>query len=152
MARHTPRKRHKTIDPSVTDEVIANNMKVMGNRLREMREMRGMSQQEMGDAVDLHYVSVARIEKGQTRTLHMHTLIRMANALQVSTDYLLGLSVINPVARSPRDAQETMLFNAISSLTDRQKTYVGGIIVGLQHENNVAKQRISMNVQEVTRA
>jgi len=56
-----------------------------------VRKLRGWSQRELAKRSELHYVVLNRLEKGHKVALQAETVRRLAEALQVSSDYLLGL-------------------------------------------------------------
>ncbi|WP_438770101.1 helix-turn-helix domain-containing protein [Brevibacillus sp. JB24b] len=63
--------------------------KIFGNRLRELREMRNLSQEEFGERFEISKVTISGYERGM-RTPSFPLLVEMADFLEVSTDYLLG--------------------------------------------------------------
>lgn len=64
---------------------------VFAERLRAIRELRKFSQVELGQRADMPASSVAHFEAG-SRKPSFNSLRRLAEALDVSTDYLLGIS------------------------------------------------------------
>jgi transcriptional regulator with XRE-family HTH domain len=62
---------------------------VFKERLKAARELRGLKQSELADRAKLPPSSVAHFEAG-SRKPSFDTLRSLANALDVSTDYLLG--------------------------------------------------------------
>lgn len=58
-------------------------------RLRTARDLRGLSQGELGRRAGLPSSSIAHFEGG-SRKPSFDTLRKLANALEVTTDYLLG--------------------------------------------------------------
>ena len=62
-----------------------------GDRIRNAREDKDILQQELANAINMNVSVLNRIEKG-TRPIRDDELVRIARALQVSTDYLLGTS------------------------------------------------------------
>jgi len=60
----------------------------IGDRIVNLREKKGWAQRELARRVDLNYSVMNRIEKG-TRPLTDVEIIKIADALGVSTDYLL---------------------------------------------------------------
>lgn len=60
-------------------------------RLRFAREMREMTQAQLGKATDLDQTHIAHFEGG-TRLPGAESLKALAKGLMVSSDYLLGLS------------------------------------------------------------
>lgn len=65
--------------------------KEFGNRLRFAREMRGLSQAQLGKRADMDPSQIAHFEAG-SRLPGAENLAGLAKALLVSADYLLGLS------------------------------------------------------------
>lgn len=65
---------------------------MIGKRLKDLRIEKGMSQQELGQAVGITKVSVCGYENG-TRIPNLEKLVKLAEALETSTDYLLGREV-----------------------------------------------------------
>ena len=67
------------------------NMKILlGQRLKELRTEKNMTQQQVARALDLHSVTYLHYEKDQ-REPPLIILAQMAKFFEVSTDYLLGL-------------------------------------------------------------
>ena len=62
---------------------------IIGERIRNIREDKDILQQELADAVGINVSVLSRIEKG-TRQLRDDELIKIADKLNVSVDYLLG--------------------------------------------------------------
>ncbi len=60
-----------------------------GERIRSAREDLDILQQELADAVGINVSVLSRIEKG-TRQVRDDELVKIANKLHVTTDYLLG--------------------------------------------------------------
>jgi transcriptional regulator with XRE-family HTH domain len=84
-----------------------------GDRLRQLREQRGLSQREFADVVDMGYVMIHRYEHGLTDPT-ASTLIRLAKELRVSVDYLVGLSDDpgTPVSEGGLELDEQHLIDA----------------------------------------
>lgn len=57
-----------------------------------IRKERGMTQQELGEKINLQRTQVGKLEKGQ-RSISVDTLLNLANALQVSVYTLLPIKV-----------------------------------------------------------
>lgn len=64
---------------------------LIGLRLRESRESRNMTQTQVAWAADLNLGNYNELEQGK-RGPHGKTLYRLCQVLDVSADYLLGLS------------------------------------------------------------
>ena len=62
---------------------------MLGERLRELRKNRSMTQEELGKIINVTKVSVSGYENGN-RSPDTETLQKIADFFDVSTDYLLG--------------------------------------------------------------
>lgn len=63
-------------------------LKVIGARIRTVRTSQNMSQQELSDKAGLSLPHISDVELGKTNPLLLN-FVRIAEALQVSTDSLL---------------------------------------------------------------
>lgn len=61
-----------------------------GERLSKLLNEKNMTQKELSDKAGVNVVSMSRYVHG-TRTPRARVLMNMAKALDVSTDYLLGV-------------------------------------------------------------
>lgn len=64
---------------------------ILGQRLKELREERGLTQKQLAEILHLHSVTYLHYEKSQ-REPPLLVLAQMALFFGVSTDYLLGLT------------------------------------------------------------
>lgn len=62
---------------------------IFQQRLKKARELRGLNQAELGERAGMPASSIAHFETG-TRKPSFESLRRLANALEITTDYLLG--------------------------------------------------------------
>ena len=88
-------------------------------RLREVRKQRKMTQEQLGKRVDVTKVSISCYENG-SRTPDVETLEKIADALDVSVDYLLcrteeavmaeddGCRWFREVLRAPEECREEL--------------------------------------------
>lgn len=60
----------------------------IGKRLRQLRESAGYSREQMAEMIEISSRFLADLELG-TKGMSFHTLIRCAEVLHISTDYLL---------------------------------------------------------------
>ncbi len=70
-------------------------MEGLPERLRENRKMRGLTQAELGAKAGIAAASVSHFETGQ-RAPSLESLVRLADALELSTDALLGRRFDSP--------------------------------------------------------
>ena len=66
-------------------------LKILGQRLRELRMERGMKQREMAELLEMTLRNYQRIEGGENNIPTL-TLCTLADYFAVTTDYLLGRS------------------------------------------------------------
>lgn len=59
-----------------------------GNRLRKLREARGMTQRDLADRVEIELVQISRYERGQNLPT-VETLVTLAEVLKVDVNVLL---------------------------------------------------------------
>lgn len=64
---------------------------ILGQRLKELRKERGLTQKELAKALRLNSVTYLHYEKEQ-REPPLMVLAEMASFFEVTTDYLLGLT------------------------------------------------------------
>jgi transcriptional regulator with XRE-family HTH domain len=63
-----------------------------GYRLKRRRMACGLSQQDLAARVGMPQVHVSLLERGRFTTVNLERLVAIAQVLQTTTDYLLGLS------------------------------------------------------------
>jgi transcriptional regulator with XRE-family HTH domain len=64
----------------------------LGDRLARIRGFRRMSQQDLAARTGLKVQNISRLETDQREHVRSDTLRRLAEALDCSTDYLVGLT------------------------------------------------------------
>ncbi len=64
----------------------------LGKRIRTARRKKGMSQAELADKVGISVPYVSDVENGK-KTIGVDIFMRIAEALQVSTDWLLRVDI-----------------------------------------------------------
>ncbi len=65
---------------------------LIGQRIKDLRIEKGLSQQELGDIIGVTKVSICGYESG-TRTPSLETFSLLADLFGTTTDYLLGREV-----------------------------------------------------------
>ena len=93
----------------------------LGRRIRKQRTQRGWTQEALAERVNVSTSFVGHVERG-SRKASLETLVSMANALDVSVDYLLSgsinNSVIGPMPKSLSDQQRTALKEILTTIQD----------------------------------
>ena len=67
----------------------------LGERMLILRKRRGMSQGELAQASGMNRNTIARLEQGALKDLTSEYIVKLARALQCTSDRLLGLSDID---------------------------------------------------------
>ena len=92
-----------------------------GERIREMRKLRGLNQEELAELASLNRVTVAKYESGRVEP-GAQAPARIADALEVSTDALLGRSDEIPEAvPRPRTTEAKIISGGIDRLPKEQR-------------------------------
>ena len=65
-----------------------------GERITELREEAGLTIEELATTIGINATTLGRIEKGQTQKVGDDVLTALAQKFCVSTDFLLGLTII----------------------------------------------------------
>jgi len=97
-------------------------VEIFAERLRAARELRGLNQRELGERLAVPPSSIAHFEGGR-RKPSFENLHRLAAALNVTTDFLLGRSS-EPVALPAADP----LVRDLSKLGVEDRELVGAIL------------------------
>jgi transcriptional regulator with XRE-family HTH domain len=82
---------------------------------------------KLGEVVGVHHSQIGRYEKGEASPA-AEVLKKMANALNVSTDYLMNGTTADLAAENINDKTLINQFNRISELTEENKTVVSKLI------------------------
>ena len=67
----------------------------INERIGDLRTSRGLSQKELCDMIGLVPSQLSRIEQGKIQNISSDILIKLSQALNVSTDYILGLTTLS---------------------------------------------------------
>jgi transcriptional regulator with XRE-family HTH domain len=89
---------------------------VLGERIRRQRMALGLNQTELAEQTAIPIQVLSRLEHGH-QSIYVERLVELAQALRVSTDYLLGLTIDS---LPPSTAQR----NGHQQLESKQKTEV----------------------------
>jgi len=69
---------------------MENVRKLVGDRIRQLRKEKKLSQEELGYKSDLHYTHIGAIERGE-KNWSIDTLVKVAGGLHVTVNDLLVL-------------------------------------------------------------
>ena len=88
----------------------------IGGRIAEIRRMRGMSQETLAELSLLSRITIARYESG-TIEPGAKALGRIADALEVTTDTLLGRSTeMHDIGSQPKTIEARILASGVDKL------------------------------------
>lgn len=102
--------------------------KAVGRRIKEAREKRHLTQEELAARIDISPTHVSVIERG-TKIPRLDTFVAIANALEVSGDALL-LDVVDHAAES----QASDLSAALKGLPWEEKRRILKVVRTLMEE------------------
>lgn len=106
--------------------------KLFAERLRDARErLRGLTQTQLAEKSGLPATSISHFENPEgTRKPSFDNLRRLANALEVTTDYLLGRSDDHVGV-----TVDNALYRDVQNLTDQDKAFAQDLIKKLLEKN-----------------
>jgi transcriptional regulator with XRE-family HTH domain len=90
------------------------------NRLKQLRKQNNLSQSQLAKLVNLHYNHIGRYERGQSRPTS-DALSRLAEALNVSTDYLIDGTEVEAAKASFNDRELLKQFQDVEQLPEKDK-------------------------------
>jgi transcriptional regulator with XRE-family HTH domain len=91
---------------------------MVGAKIREWRERRGMTQASLGEEVGLSRTSITNVERGRQAIL-LHQFVDFASALRVKPSALIPLTTSKPESQLPSE---------IASLVKRLKPSIKSTI------------------------
>ena len=100
--------------------------KALGKRIQTKRKEKHLTQEQLSEICDLSAAHIGHIERG-TRILSVDVLVRLAQALDVSIDYLLFDSVtdsenildnISPVLKEADEQKVKYFLNTVRILAE----------------------------------
>lgn len=103
--------------------MAAGVLESFAQRLRKLRKNRNLSQTELGQRAGLHYTHIGRFERGTSRPSG-DTLKRLADALGVTSDYLLDGAATRAVKACFEDRELLRQFQEVEQLPDEDKNVV----------------------------
>lgn len=95
--------------------------------LKNLLEERGISQKWLADAAFTKEATISRYVTGVNKSSRLDILVNIAKALNVSTDYLLGISDV-PQPKSELNAEEFIALSAYRRISDRDKKVIWSLL------------------------
>ena len=104
----------------------------LGKRIRELRKMRGWSQEKLGEMANLHPTYVGGIERGE-RNVAFENLVHIASAFGLSLsqffDYQKG-------SQSRRDAVKADLISSLQKRNESELKLIADVIKAFDEWKN----------------
>lgn len=113
---------------------------IFAHRLRGIRELRGLSQGDLAEKIGKEPGLVSHFENAR-RAPSLLVLKRLADALQVTIDYLTGRTD-DPAGAEPQavgDSVVARINRSVKSLNEAQKETVAQMVDGLARSKQVPK-------------
>lgn len=108
-----------------------------GERIRELRKARGLNQDQLAELASLNRVTVAKYEAGRVEP-GAHALVRIADALEVTTDALLGRTDEIPKPKSTIKTDEAwILAKGVDRLPEEERKKTLAVVQAMfaQYQN-----------------
>ena len=119
-------------------------MPTVGERIREIREKRGMTQENLAEAAGLSKSFLSEVENDKSN-ISSQILLRIANELGASMDYLLDGKVKEALEREP-----VVIPSALSEYAEKMNLTYGQTRELLDAHNSVIARRSSRSTKEFT--
>lgn len=104
------------------------NGKAVGQRIKEIREEKGITQEKLAEMVNLSPAHISVIERG-IKSPNLDSFVAIANALEISADTLLV-----DVVENATESISSELSNMISHLPQREKLKILKVVEILTEE------------------
>lgn len=114
-----------------------------GDRIKYLRQLASMSQEELGKRVGVQRAAINKYEKGTVENIPLKTIEKIANVFDVSPTYLVGWneSNTNPLAAEVKVLQGVKAFYG---------NEVVQLIEGYCHLNTKGKERVFEYVEDMS--
>lgn len=99
-------------------------MTIFSRRLKQTLNDRGVNQRWLSDATGAKEATISRYIKGVNKSPNIEILGSIAKALNVTTDYLLGLSDTPTRDKPEYSVEERILISAFREASDRDAAVI----------------------------
>ena len=114
-------------------------MSEIGVRIKELRKQQGLTQSELAQKVGVTYVQIGRYEK-RGATPSSDVLVKLAESLNTSTDYLMNGELTNHSKEQLKDKKLLGLFKKVEQLNAKDKDMVISFIDAFVLKSNLQQQ------------
>jgi len=125
-------------------KIDRNNKENLGfaDRLKELRLQKKLSQSDLAKIIGVHHSHIGRYERGESRPLSKH-LKALANALSVSTDYLLEGKTEDAAFANLEDREFLKIFEEAEKLPEEDKEVIKKLLNAFLMQKRLHKELIS---------
>jgi transcriptional regulator with XRE-family HTH domain len=102
-------------------------LKLIGERIRELRKQRGFSQEQLGELADFHYTYIGGVERAE-KNISVLNLSKIATALNVGLYDLFEYTRLNSRTKDKSDDLEQIV-NLLLSLKSSEVKKVKNILL-----------------------
>lgn len=115
----------------------------LGEKLKGLRQKRDMNQTQLADASGITQATISRIESGEVKQLKSEALKKLAEALEVTVDYLVGkTNKLTPSDIVDSDPTARQIFRGYDKLSPTEKNQVKDF-VGFLEKQKKRKRKAS---------
>ena len=115
-----------------------------GTRIKELRTLADMSQEELGRRVGVQRAAINKYEKGTVTNIPIHTIERIASVFDVSPTYIVGWNGDN---ENPL-AAEVKVIQGVKRFYGSDAVWVLEIYTNL---NSIGKKRVRQYLDDMSR-
>lgn len=112
---------------------------MLHERLKQLRKEKKLSQQELAKLSNVHYTNIGRYERGDAKP-SVEVLSRIANALEVSPDYVLNGTLEEKAAGTISDSELLVQFKRVEQLPDEKKRLVKEFLDAFLFKDGIQQQ------------
>jgi transcriptional regulator with XRE-family HTH domain len=115
-----------------------------GARIKELRLLYGLPQEELGSKVGLQRAAIQKYEKGTVENIPLKTIEKIAEVFDVSPSYIVGWN----------GKESNQLAAEVKVLQGVQKFYGNGCVNLIEyyiHLNDTGKERVSQYIEDMNR-
>lgn len=117
-------------------------MSTLAERLKQGRKDKGLSQQKLAELAEVHYTNVGKYERGEA-TPSASVLNRIAQALELSPDFLINGTLNDKANHSITDEELLLQFKRVEQLPETKKKLVKEFLDAFLFKDNVQQQLAS---------
>jgi transcriptional regulator with XRE-family HTH domain len=97
------------------------------DRLKQARLKKGLSQSELCKLLGIHVTNISRYERGENKPT-TEVLTKIANALDITTDFLMDGSIDDKAKDAISDKELLSLFQRLAVLSNEKKSIIKEVI------------------------